>query len=684
MKKALTFFSLIAAVAITVMAGGALYGEEEPLTVLGDRVDATEERERQPGFVDIIEVSAPGTRVDTIAGVLSRRAGIQVKNYGGAGSRSYLSIRGVNSNQVMIYLNGVPLNDARFGEVDLGTIPLDNVERIEIYRGVTPAEFDTPGIGGAVNIVTRKKISFRRTAVSVSYGSFNTSSVSVSHVQNFKKTGYSLFFNRNGSRGDFTYRDDNGTPVVNTADDFITSRKNNEHASYAGTGTFDYVWGKFTLSLANDFFYKDQGLPGLSGNETEHVSLTTLRNTTSLKLRANRAFLKKLDSSLNFYYSLRIDDYHDGEGELGLGAERQKGDFGSLGAGLSNSYLVETFSQEVKLHLFFNRETWQRKEKNVSWETYPSMNRLRFAAAAEDSFYFFKERFHLALQGRYECYRDSFYDELAYATGGSAPRSSRVDHLYGGSLGARLNLCGESLYLKGNMGLISRKPNFTELFGDRGYVMGNPDLDSERAFNRDIGIGWSYKKKKGKQKKQTSSFLKYLDFIKCECSFFYNTIDEMIIFIYNSQFTMKADNISRARLYGVESTISAGIFGHLDLGGNYTYQRALDTGDIPSYRGKTLPHRPMHQVSLKAKVHNRYAALTYEMDYTGYIFRDRINSEFYYIEGRVTHCLICQAFPLRGLVLTFEIKNISNSQVRDVIGSPLPGRSYYGTASYSF
>ena len=91
MQRTVKAFILICAAAITVMAGGALYAGEEPLTVLGDRVDAAEERERQPGFVDIIEVAAQGTRVATIAGVLSRRAGIQVKNYGGVGGRSYLS-----------------------------------------------------------------------------------------------------------------------------------------------------------------------------------------------------------------------------------------------------------------------------------------------------------------------------------------------------------------------------------------------------------------------------------------------------------------------------------------------------------------------------------------------------------------------------------------------------------------
>lgn len=88
--------------------------------------------------------------------VLEQEVGVQTRVTGGEGSLSTVILRGAASEQVMIYLDGVPLNDAAGGAVDLSLVPLDNIERIDVYRGSTPLELGKASIGGAVNIITRR------------------------------------------------------------------------------------------------------------------------------------------------------------------------------------------------------------------------------------------------------------------------------------------------------------------------------------------------------------------------------------------------------------------------------------------------------------------------------------------------------------------------------------------------
>ncbi|MCP4727656.1 MAG: TonB-dependent receptor, partial [bacterium] len=97
-----------------------------------------------------------------------------------------------------------------------------------------------------------------------------------------------------------------------------------------------------------------------------------------------------------------------------------------------------------------------------------------------------------------------------------------------------------------------------------------------------------------------------------------------------------------------------------------------------------LPHRPVNEASIRAKALSKYAALVYDWSYTGVNFRDRANSEFYYIEKRIIQNVSFQLFPVKLLTLTLEIKNFTDNLSRDVIGYPLPGRSYYGTVSAKF
>ncbi len=67
-----------------------------------------------------------------------------------------LSIRGSTAEQVLVLVDGIPVNDRQTAHFDLDlTVPFDRVERIEVLRGPASASYGTNAMGGVVNIVTR-------------------------------------------------------------------------------------------------------------------------------------------------------------------------------------------------------------------------------------------------------------------------------------------------------------------------------------------------------------------------------------------------------------------------------------------------------------------------------------------------------------------------------------------------
>lgn len=92
---------------------------------------------------------------DDLAEIIGRQPGVIYQKDGATGSRSTVSIRGVDSKKVLVFLDGVPLNSSMGEAVDLSKINPESIEAVEIYKGYIPAKFGGNGFGGVINI--RKK-----------------------------------------------------------------------------------------------------------------------------------------------------------------------------------------------------------------------------------------------------------------------------------------------------------------------------------------------------------------------------------------------------------------------------------------------------------------------------------------------------------------------------------------------
>ena len=81
--------------------------------------------------------------------------GVEVVQSGGLGSVSSIFMRGTNSDQVLVLLDGVRINSATTGTTALEHIMLDSIERIEVVRGNVSSLYGSEAIGGVIQIFTK-------------------------------------------------------------------------------------------------------------------------------------------------------------------------------------------------------------------------------------------------------------------------------------------------------------------------------------------------------------------------------------------------------------------------------------------------------------------------------------------------------------------------------------------------
>jgi iron complex outermembrane receptor protein len=622
-------------------------------------------------FATVVDTSEATARVDSVADVLSESVGVQVRRFGGLGAFSTVSIRGSTPSEVEVYLDGVLLNRANAGLVDLGNLPLDNVERIEIYRGFSPLHLGAGSVGGVINLVTRQVAGAAINSVSGSYGSFATRKFTLYRSQSFAKLGYLVLFHYTGSEGDFEFLSDNGTPF-NSLDDEVATRRNNDFRSFNVNAKGEVTVAGWGITLADDFFTKSQGVPGQSSVQSENSRLDVWRNVATLRLEKKGVPWSMADLAFQFAYTWQHENFRDPEGTIGIAVQDEENTSNAFsGNGVLTLYL-ERWGQIVSLLLEGHSETFRTVDHLPELRGEPSrrgplQRRLSLITAMQDEILLFNERLVLRPLLRYQFVDSDF---------GTQPTLGAVvldredqDHLVSPSLGVKFRLT-PFLDLKGNIGRFTRVPTLFELFGDRGTTVGNPTLKPEKSVNWDLGFVLELPSHG------------ILDRVFLEYAYFASEAEDLIVFIQNSQATAQARNISAASVKGHEISWSLTAWHHLRLYGNYTFQKARDTSDTFS-RGNALPGRPRHELHQALELFTKWGKIVYGFDYIAKNFLDRANA--FVVDGRALHNLSLSLFPFgKAFRLTFEAKNITNNQVEDFRGFPLPGRSFFGTIEGRF
>ena len=90
----------------------------------------------------------------TFVELLQTQPGVEISSNGGIGSNASIYLRGSNTNQVVVLVDGVRIGSVTSGTTNFGNISPSQIDRIEILRGPSSAHYGQDAVGGFIQIFT--------------------------------------------------------------------------------------------------------------------------------------------------------------------------------------------------------------------------------------------------------------------------------------------------------------------------------------------------------------------------------------------------------------------------------------------------------------------------------------------------------------------------------------------------
>jgi len=193
---------------------GAAFAQEatklEPIVVTATRIE--QKASEQASSVSVvtreeIEMKNPAVAGDVLRGI----PGVDVQRSGSPGNRESIKIRGGLAAHTLVMIDGFPVNSPTLGSFDIGSLPVDDFERVEVVRGAQSALYGSGAMGGVVNFLPRKGEEGRQYGLGLSGGSFNSAKGSA-FAQGAGKDG-NLRLGVGGWRSDGILRNDDTSLV---------------------------------------------------------------------------------------------------------------------------------------------------------------------------------------------------------------------------------------------------------------------------------------------------------------------------------------------------------------------------------------------------------------------------------------------------------------------------------------
>ncbi len=665
---------------------------------------------RNFGFVSSIDLGAEPGRgpADGLPRVLSRIPGVTVRSIGGLGQFSAVSIRGSTSLQVPVFLDGAPLTGSLSGTVDLGAAPLDALTRVDIYRGHVPARYGAAPIGGAIDLVGRVHRGPPALWFSAGFGSFLAREARAGYATRIDapgrpgETSLALRLGYAGARGNFSHFDDNGTPLL-SADDGYSQRRNNHYDRALAQLRVDHERGALTVSSQLLAWWKLQGIPGLgtgSAPVTDADQRTlALRSITRVRYAAGLG----LGGHVEWIASVAVEDrvFRDLLGQVGLSAndQRARGFDGWLSPRLrvplwSMAWLelsAELRGEWIDIDERYGDDDDGQPDPTALASGDATRTRLSTGLGIELEQWLFERRWALSPALRLDLADSRF--AVPDSTGEVDDQGrDRLTLGLSPRLATKITLA-PGLQARASVGRYLRFPTLSELFGDRGYMIGNEGLAPERGTKVDGGLTLDLQHLGARE--NLSVFAQLAGFA---------TWSRDLIQWVRSGPVVQPRNIAGARIRGLEAGLGLRAFGR-DLALDLAYTLLDSRNDSPEVeqRGKPLPGRPRHSLLIRPSGGHRFLVGRARS------LEPRIHYDLEWIAGnvldlsgrvelppRILHGVGVSVRALDRVEIGVEVRNLGDlrrtritpefgpqvtypSALSDFIGYPLPGRSIWAT-----
>ena len=666
----------LALLIVTLLLSGvsvSVHAEKDKLHVLIDdgRLAAnvgTVDKVTTSSAYSVIEAERFRNSFTSLPEVLEQEVGVQIRATGGAGSVSTIVLRGASSEQVIIYIDGVAINSASGGLIDLSFVDIDSIERIEVYRGSTPLALGSPSIGGAVNIITRRSTSEDSESsgkISASVASFQTyklnGSASVSHNQE------DLLFSASylQSENDFSYLNDNGTQF-NSADDRVEKRNNDgvEQLSLLANWKHE-ISAQYDTDVRLDYFDRAKEIPSATNNADVQTQLDTQQYNLLGQLNGRNVWTDDFSFNAKVFASRKDEVFDDSLAQVGFFDQRIESITEKIGA---QFYGEQNFEQsQWKFLTGFSQENYHQ-DSSIALVEAGDNTRDRTEVSVENTRYFNQQRFILNLVLRYQGIRD----ELSATTDSFGTLTPAVKNNYtflNPQLGVKYRF-NQQTFFTVNVGQYERAPSFLELFGGDGLLIGNTDLKQETSINTDMGLTYTWFKP-----------YSWLHNTELYAGVFYNSIEDLIVRIYNGQGIGVPQNISDAIIQGFETTVKLSPAKNHSVNANLSLIDSVNQTDITAFNGKVLPGYYQQSFSLYYGYTLNQWLLSAEADIKRNMFYDRGNL----LKGDDVNLLnlgVRRYFNHSNI--DFRVDNILDENIQYFRNRPTPGLSLSLTYNHSF
>lgn len=565
------------------------------VTVSGKSIAHQKKEQSMP--VTVIDMSNLRGTVSSVQDILLKTVGITLRTSGGVGSSSRISVRGLEGKRIGFFIDELPLGE-QTDYIDINDIPIDMIDRIEIYKGVVPARFGGSSLGGAINIVIREYPD-KYADLSYGYESYNTHKAQGVFKRNLKQRG--LVF---GIGGGYTSSDNNYTFDSPFQEGLRITRNHDKYHKLIIGGSFKAKkWWFDEVELEPVFVKTYKEIQGIEYDIREAHS-QSLMTGVSNKLEKDNFLTEGLNldmfnglvlTKMNFIDKATRRYEWDGSsyptpsrygGEAGYNYPSDSDDKKLTFINKTNLEYILTERHSLNINSVFSMANGTPKDdlktlslgKQVNFD---SQMRSWISGLTYD-FRTLNDVFLNSLTVRHYMY--TMHTQMAplFVPGKYDVDVSKSD--FGVNNAMRYRFL-PSLMGKLSAGYEVRIPSETELLGDGIAVIPSPDLLPERNLSANLGLLFDLT-----GKHPTNA--------QIEMNFFYMYLQDMIRYtagLIGAQY----QNFGEMRTLGVEFEAKADVLPSLYLYGNTTYQDLRDTrayepeSTVPNpTKNKRMPNIP--------------------------------------------------------------------------------------------
>jgi len=547
--------------------------------------------------------------VKTLQEVLQYASGIDIRQRGPFGSQADISMDGGSFEQTLVLVNGVKIMDHQTAHNALNLpIPLEAIERIEVVRGPAARVYGNNSLTGVINIVTRKPT--QSGVFAHSYFGTNFEKDEVDTGEMFTNRGIQIGGNLSKQKHQhqlyLSHEIGNGYR-------YNTAYENNK-LYYQGNFQFN---DKNTVETSYGYIKNGFGANGFYASPGDKNSKEIVE-TTLATIQSKHQINDRLTLVPRISYRYNFDDYryykHD------ITRARSTHFSNSISGELNSTY--RTKNGQIGVGLEYRNE--QINSTSIKQHTRDNV-------------------------GLYAEYKTDLTPKLNVNLGTYVNYNSQYGWQFFPGIDASYSI-NSNLKLIANAGTSQRIPSFTDLYLDqRPGNIGNPNIDSEKAFQTEIGL---------KFHQSNWNFNAY---------YFYRNISNFIDWVrQTTDEPWQANNFGDLRTNGLNSKIT---YLH-SINANQSLKFSIGYSYL-DLKFKNINQTFNSKYRIESLKHQLINTIDYQLNNTSISLVNRYNSRQSYKSYWITDVRVNQSFKEKFSIY-LDVQNLFSTSYNEVGAIPLP------------